>query len=115
MLPIRDRGVHMGRGQHVTDGPSADGDAEDVDGSEGSLAYALGLTVASIFVWGVAHMVAGRRVAGLLLMTLFAALAGGGVIVVLDYREDLKQIAVRRDWLAGITIGILVLALVWAT
>ncbi len=81
---------------------------------EGSLWHALGLTVASAVVWGVAHVAAGRRVAGFLLMGLLAALIGGAVVVTLYYRDGLQQIAVERDWLAGITIGLLVLALVWA-
>jgi LCP family protein required for cell wall assembly len=79
-----------------------------------SLAHALVFTVASVFVWGVAHLAAGRRIVGLLLMVLFAVIIGGGVVVLLYERDELQQIAVQRDWLAGITIGILVLALVWA-
>jgi LCP family protein required for cell wall assembly len=90
------------------------GDAESGHRPEGSVWHALGLTVASVFVWGVAHLAAGRRLVGFLLMGLLALLMGGAIIVVLDFRESLKQIAVERDWLAGITIGILVLALVWA-
>jgi LCP family protein required for cell wall assembly len=103
-------------GQSAADSQSVedDGDAEPGHRPDGSVWHALGLTVASVFVWGVAHLAAGRRLSGFLLMTLLAALLGGAIIVVLDFRENLKQIAVERDWLAGITIGILVLALVWA-
>jgi LCP family protein required for cell wall assembly len=101
-------------GQRVADEPSADRGAEAGHEPEGGLAHALGLTIASVFVWGVAHLVAGRRIAGLALMTLFGALVASMIIVVLDYRDHLKQIAVQRDWLAGITVAILVLALVWA-
>jgi polyisoprenyl-teichoic acid--peptidoglycan teichoic acid transferase len=117
-------------GQEVADSPSAGQDpsadeSPDLTAEEspdpgveekarGGLAHALGLTVASAFVWGVAHLATGRRVVGLLLMGLFVAIIGGGVVVLFEYREDLKQIAVQRDWLAGITIGILALALVWA-
>ncbi|GAA4637915.1 hypothetical protein GCM10023196_093600 [Actinoallomurus vinaceus] len=82
--------------------------------SRRGLGSALGLTVASAVVWGVAHVWAGRRLAGFLLMGLFAILVGGAVTVALLYQQDLKQIAVQRDWLAGITGGILALALVWA-
>ncbi|MFL6051642.1 MAG: LCP family protein [Actinoallomurus sp.] len=91
--------------------PGTDGAA---GGSRGGLPHALGLTVASAVVWGIAHLWAGRRVAGILLMGLFAILVGGGVLVALLYQHDLKQIAVQRDWLAGITGGILALALLWA-
>jgi LCP family protein required for cell wall assembly len=103
-------------GQSATGSPSVEdeGEAEAGQGPQGSVWHALGLTAASVLVWGVAHLAAGRRLAGFLLMTLLAALIGGAIIVVLDFRENLKQMAVQRDWLAGITIGILVLALIWA-
>ena len=102
----------MGRG---ADASAGDGqDDEPGHGPEGSLWHALGLTAASAVVWGVAHLVAGRRVTGFLLMALLVLLVGGAIIVVLDFRDDLQQVAVQRDWLAGITIGILVLALLWA-
>jgi polyisoprenyl-teichoic acid--peptidoglycan teichoic acid transferase len=78
------------------------------------LGSALALTVASALVWGVAHLSAGRRVAGSVLLGLFAVLAGGAAVVALDFQENLKQLAVRRDWLAVATIGLLALALVWA-
>jgi LCP family protein required for cell wall assembly len=90
------------------------GDADSGHRPEGSVWHALGLTAASVVVWGIAHLAVGRRLAGFLLMTLLATLIGGAIIVVLDFREQLKQIAVERDWLAGITIGIVVLALIWA-
>ncbi|GAB3979892.1 hypothetical protein GCM10029978_076490 [Actinoallomurus acanthiterrae] len=75
---------------------------------------ALGLTLASVFVWGVAHVWSGRRLAGLALMGSFGALVAGAVTAALVFQESLKQIAVQRTWLGGITIGILALALVWA-
>ena len=105
-------------GQSAAGSPARD-DRDDQDAAEsrepqGSVRHAIGLTAASVVVWGVAHIAAGRRIAGFLLMTLFAGLLGGLVIVVLDFRENLKQIAVERDWLAGITVGIVALALVWA-
>lgn len=83
------------------------------DRPRGGLGKALGLTIASTVVWGIAHIVAGRRVVGFILMGVFAALVAGVTYVVLEYRENLKQIAVQRGWLAGITVGILVLALIW--
>jgi polyisoprenyl-teichoic acid--peptidoglycan teichoic acid transferase len=101
-------------------GQSAGASAGDDQGEEpgrepgGSLWHALGLTAASAVVWGVAHLAAGRRLTGFLLMALLVLLLGAAIIVVLDFRDDLQQVAVQRDWLAGITIGILVLALLWA-
>jgi LCP family protein required for cell wall assembly len=106
-------------GQSAADSSSGD-DQHDVEVEEesheprGSVWHALGLTAASAVVWGVAHIAAGRRLAGFVLMTLLATMLGGLVVVVLDFRENLKQVAVERDWLAGITVGILVLALFWA-
>jgi LCP family protein required for cell wall assembly len=102
-------------GQGAADRASDGQNADTGDGPEDGLGHALGLTVASAVVWGVAHVFAGRRVVGFLLMGLFATLAGGVIVVVLDFPGSLRQIAVRRDWLAGITVAILVLALVWAT
>src|SRR4051812_16265376 len=75
---------------------------------------ALGLTVASAVVWGVAHIFTGRRASGFALMGLFVSLIAGSVAVGLIFPEQLKQVAVQRTWLDGITAGILVLALVWA-
>src|SRR5262249_31202717 len=109
MLPVPDRGVHMGRS--AADSPSGDIEAEEGREPRGSVWAAIGLTTASVVVWGIAHIAAGRRVAGFLLMTALVMLLGGLIVVVLDFREQLKQIAVERDWLAGITVAILVLAL----
>ncbi|MEV0406920.1 LCP family protein [Actinoallomurus sp. NPDC050550] len=75
---------------------------------------ALGLTMASVFVWGVAHVAAGRRLAGTALMGLYGALVSAAVMAVLLFQEKLKQIAVQHTWLGVITIGILALALTWA-
>ncbi|MCW2944473.1 MAG: cell envelope-related transcriptional attenuator [Actinoallomurus sp.] len=102
-------------GRRAADRASDGQDADTANEPEGGLAHALGLTVASAAVWGVAHVFAGRRVVGFLLMGVFVVLVGGAVIVVLDFPGTLKHIAVQRDWLAGITVGILVLALIWAT
>jgi LCP family protein required for cell wall assembly len=75
---------------------------------------ALGLTVASAVVWGVAHLSAGRRAAGFSLMALLALIVFGTATAALLFQQRLKQIAVQHTWLDGITVGILVLALVWA-
>ncbi|MFB9832804.1 LCP family protein [Actinoallomurus acaciae] len=101
----------MGR---VGSPPDDDVDGESGDEREGSVWHALGLTIASAVVWGVAHLATGRRIVGSLLMALLALVIGGAVIVVLDFRDELKQIAVQSDWLAGIIGGILLLALVWS-
>jgi LCP family protein required for cell wall assembly len=103
--------------QDAADEPHDTGDELGGTGdheSAGGLGYALGLTVASTVIWGVAHVFAGRRVVGFILMGMFVALVGGVAVVAVDFRGDLKQIAVQRDWLTGITVGIGVLAVLWA-
>ncbi|MCO5973583.1 LCP family protein [Actinoallomurus soli] len=75
---------------------------------------ALGLTSASAFVWGLAHLRAGRRLAGFALMGSYVALVAATVTAGLSFQERIRQIAVQHTWLGAITIGLLVLALVWA-
>jgi LCP family protein required for cell wall assembly len=104
-------------GQSAVDSSTDAGeDAEDKtrDPAPRGLARALGLTLASAVVWGVAHISAGRRAAGIALMSVFVILIGGAAFAAIVYRSRLKHIAVSRDWLAGVAIGILVLALLWA-
>jgi hypothetical protein len=74
---------------------------------------ALGLTIASAVVWGVAHVWAGRRVAGFTLMGLLGVLVVGAATAALAFQGFLKQIVVQHAWLDAITVGILVLAVVW--
>lgn len=80
---------------------------------------ALGLTLASTLVWGVAHVSVGRRPAGFSLMALLGVLVAGAATLAVGipagYARHLAPIAVERAWLNGITVGILVLALVWST
>jgi len=75
---------------------------------------ALGLTVASSFVWGVAHVWAGRRAVGFSLMGLLAAIIFGAATAGLAFQEKLKQLVVQGFWLNIIIAGILILAVVWA-
>src|SRR3569833_568092 len=75
---------------------------------------ALGLTVASSFVWGLAHVWAGRRAVGFSLMGLLAAIVFGAATAGLAFQEKLKQLVVQGFWLNIIIAGILSLAVVWA-
>jgi len=75
---------------------------------------ALGLTVASSFVWGLAHVWAGRRAVGFSLMGLLAAIVFGAATAGLAFQEKLKQLVVQGFWLNIIIAGILILAVVWA-
>ncbi|GAA4608740.1 hypothetical protein GCM10023195_34560 [Actinoallomurus liliacearum] len=76
---------------------------------------ALGLTLASAVVWGVAHVAAGRRAAGFTLMGILALLIVGTATTGLAFQEKLKQIAVQGTWLNVIIAALLALALVWAS
>jgi polyisoprenyl-teichoic acid--peptidoglycan teichoic acid transferase len=74
---------------------------------------ALGLTLASAFVWGIAHIWAGRRAAGFALMGMLGLLVVGSATAVFAFQDELRQIVVQDNWLNAITVGILVLAIVW--
>jgi polyisoprenyl-teichoic acid--peptidoglycan teichoic acid transferase len=75
---------------------------------------ALGLTVASAVVWGIAHIWAGRRATGFTLMGLLAALIFGTATVGLAFQDKLKEMVVQDTWLNVIIAGIIVLAIAWA-
>jgi LCP family protein required for cell wall assembly len=76
---------------------------------------ALGLTVASAFVWGIAHVWAGRRAVGFTLMGLLAVLIFGAATAGLAFQDKVKQLVVQGSWLNVIIAGIIVLAVVWAS
>jgi hypothetical protein len=75
---------------------------------------ALGLTVASAVVWGIAHIWAGRRAVGFTLMGLLAVIVVGTATAALAFQERLKQMVVQDTWLNIIIAGILILAVAWA-
>jgi hypothetical protein len=76
-----------------------------------SFLSALGLTLASALVWGIAHMRSGRRMIGSVLLTLSMGILGTVIAVAIPYsqnaltRESLAQYAVRPDVLATIGAG----------
>jgi LCP family protein required for cell wall assembly len=75
---------------------------------------ALGLTIVSTVLWGVAHLAAGRRAAGFFLMSLLVVLATAASTAGLMFEHELKSAAVQRVWLDRIAVGSVVLALVWS-
>jgi hypothetical protein len=83
--------------------------------AEPGLARALALTLLSALLWGVAHLVTGRRVAGWLLLCWFLLLAATAAVAGLFFRDDLIDRAVRPEWLSGAAAAILVLGLIWVT
>ncbi|WP_141576330.1 LCP family protein [Actinomadura sp. WMMA1423] len=88
-------------------------DDEGTSGGAGGLPRALALTLASALVWGVAHFVTGRRVAGGLLLALYlailAALAGAATV----YRSDLVHYAVQPAVLQRASATIVSLGVLW--
>lgn len=88
-------------------------DEDGASGGAGGLPRALALTLASALVWGIAHVVAGRRVAGGLLLALYAAviavLAGAATV----YRSDLVHLAVQPAALQRMSGGLVALGVVW--
>ncbi|MBW8487082.1 LCP family protein [Actinomadura parmotrematis] len=96
--------------------PAPDGEAGEAPpgaGARHGLPRALALTLASAAVWGVAHLAAGRRWAGGLLMAAYAALVAALAVVATLFQDHLVNLAVRPDWLSGIAIGIAAVGLVW--
>jgi LCP family protein required for cell wall assembly len=87
----------------------------------GGLGRALGLTTASAVVWGISHLNSGRRATGAFLLTtfvlMFGALGAGAAAFQGSefYKNKIIQIATRPEVLAGIAVGLLVLALIWST
>lgn len=89
---------------------------KDEDGSSGGargLPRALALTLASAFVWGVAHFVTGRRIAGSLLLALYVAVAAAVAAAATVYRSDLLHLAVQPDVLQRLSAGLVALGVVW--
>ncbi|GAA2626177.1 hypothetical protein GCM10010411_73850 [Actinomadura fulvescens] len=100
-----------GRAQRDDDTPVQAGDGAPAGGVQ----RALGLTLASALVWGVAHLWAGRRVAGMILLGLFGVLVIAGAVTTALFRGDLVRLALQPSWLSAFAVGLLVLALVWVT
>ncbi|MEO5874413.1 MAG: LCP family protein [Streptosporangiaceae bacterium] len=80
-----------------------------------ALQRALGLTLASAVIWGVAHLWAGRRITGALLAAAFAAIAAALIVLATGFRHDLLDLVVQPTWLTAIIVATLGLALIWVT
>ncbi|KAB2352168.1 LCP family glycopolymer transferase [Actinomadura rudentiformis] len=100
-----------GRAQRDDDTLARDGGGAAARG----LQRALGLTLASALVWGVAHLRAGRRVVGSILLGAFGLLIIAGAVTAAVFRPDLIRLAVQPTWLSAFAVGILALGLVWVT
>jgi len=90
-----------------------DGGGDDPSGGARGLPRALALTLASALVWGIAHFVTGRRVAGSLLLALYVALAAVAAAAVTVYRSDLLHLAVQPDVLQRLSAALIALGVLW--
>jgi LCP family protein required for cell wall assembly len=79
------------------------------------VARALALTFVSVVLWGFAHLWMGRRTAGLFLLALYWVLVAAVVVVGTGFRDQLMAWSVRPDLLTAITVGSLVLGVLWVT
>ncbi|NKZ07878.1 LCP family protein [Actinomadura latina] len=86
---------------------------DDSSGGTRGLSRALALTLASALVWGVAHIVTGRRIAGALLLALYVAIAAVFAAAATVYRSDLPHLAVQPDLLQRLSAALVALGLVW--
>ncbi|WP_229811250.1 LCP family protein [Streptosporangium pseudovulgare] len=59
----------------------------------------LAITLGSAVLWGLAHLWAGRRAAGIALMGTFVTLVGGIAILLLTSRAELLALIVQPAWL----------------
>ncbi|WP_338071568.1 LCP family protein [Actinomadura bangladeshensis] len=64
-------------------------------------------------MWGVAHFVTGRRIAGSLLLALYVAVAAAVAAAATVYRSDLLHLAVQPDVLQRLSAGLVALGVVW--
>jgi polyisoprenyl-teichoic acid--peptidoglycan teichoic acid transferase len=78
-----------------------------------SLAHALGLTVASAAVWGLAHIVCGRTRTGLALATVHITLLATASAAVTVLRPAVFALLARPDRLSILIITTLAVALCW--
>ncbi len=78
------------------------------------LPSALGLTVASALLWGVAHLVAGRSRAGVALLASQTVLIGTVLAGVTALRLRLVSLAVQPGWLTGLILAVALVGAVWA-
>ncbi|HLV71141.1 LytR family transcriptional attenuator [Actinomadura hallensis] len=90
-----------------------EGDGDRSSGGAGGLSRALALTLASALVWGVAHIVAGRRLAGGLLLALYLGLLASAGAAATFFRSDLLHLAVRPELLERLSVALLALGVVW--
>lgn len=90
-----------------------DGGGDGPSGGGRGLSRALALTLASALVWGVAHIVTGRRIAGSLLLALWAAIAAALAAAATVYRSDLLHLAVQPDVVQRVAAALVAFGVLW--
>ncbi|MGW5413894.1 LCP family protein [Actinomadura geliboluensis] len=90
-----------------------DGGGDGPSGGGRGLSRALALTLASALVWGVAHVVTGRRIAGSLLLALWAAIAAALAAAATVYRSDLLHLAVQPDVVQRVAAALVAFGVLW--
>ncbi|MCK2214132.1 LCP family protein [Actinomadura sp. ATCC 31491] len=77
------------------------------------LGASIALTLASAVLWGVAHLAAERRRAGLALMAAYILMLAAILVVFTAFSTRLLSLAVQPRWMIGLTVGLVVIALAW--
>ncbi|HQA79089.1 MAG TPA: LCP family protein [Propionicimonas sp.] len=77
---------------------------------ERTFGSAVGWTVLGTLIPGLGLWRAGRKVAGGILMGLFALVIGGGIALVLTQRKQLSNLALAPNVLEGVAVGLAVVA-----
>ncbi|GAA1017862.1 hypothetical protein GCM10009556_067420 [Acrocarpospora pleiomorpha] len=83
-------------------------------GGNRSLWRALGLTLGSAVLWGIAHLWVGRTRTGLALAAIYTLLLATAIAVATSFRSTVLALLVRPGWLTATVVATLVTALVWA-
>lgn len=99
---------------HLKSRPAEPGSESPSDsGRPGGLVPAVGLAACSIVLPGVAHLRAGRRWTGGLLLLLYLAAAGSVTYLVMYRHALLLRLSVQPRWLTGAMYGAVLLAALW--
>ncbi|GGL00840.1 hypothetical protein Sme01_40840 [Sphaerisporangium melleum] len=78
------------------------------------LSATLGLTLASALVWGLAHLRAGRRTAGVVLLSVYGTLLAVGTAAATVLRPEALGLLARPGRLAGVAVATVLAGLWWA-
>ncbi|MFE3450901.1 LCP family protein [Nonomuraea sp. NPDC059194] len=83
-------------------------------GREFGTGVAVGLTIGSAMLWGLAHVATGRNRIGFALMMVYLVLVGLIVTMSTAFRGALLSLAVQPTWLVILTVSIATVAVAWS-